>query len=178
MPKTVPQPSATQQFTLSPDYIFTGVSAWLVPGAGHWLLGYRVRGAVLLVSVVGLFWVGQALAQPTDVPWNPLAVSRKVSPVFFACQVGNGFCALLSDSMWGKPRYEESNTRVLNDNLPRHLNLAILLTSVSGLLNFLIVLHIFDPRTWAQAAIDRAAANPFGAGNAAGGTTGPKQGAP
>ncbi len=37
------------------------VAGWLVPGAGHFLLRKPVRGALLLVSIVGMFTVGIAL---------------------------------------------------------------------------------------------------------------------
>jgi len=144
-----------EQFRLSADYLLTAVSAWLLPGAGHFLLGYRVRGLVLAGSILGLFWMGEALAVPErgahgeEGKAHPIAVSHRVNPVFFACQVGNGFSTLLADRLWGKPLYEDSTERI-DGQLPRNLNLAILFTSVSGLLNYLLVLHILDPRTWAE----------------------------
>jgi hypothetical protein len=146
---------------VSLEYLFTVVSAWLVPGAAHWLLGYRVRGVVLGISILGLFWLGEslAIAGPIEdktgkpIPAKPIAVSREIHPIFFACQVGNGFSTLLAQSLWGAPRYKDETYR-LDPTLPRHLNLAILLTSVSGLLNYLLVLHALDPRSWIQAAED------------------------
>ena len=148
-----PQPT----FALSGEYLFTAVSAWLIPGVGHFLLGYRVRGLILCVSILGLFWVGQSLAIPVESPTlrsherYPLAVSRTVNPVFFACQVGNGLSTLLSNGYWGKPLYPNENRAIIDRTLPRDLHLAILFTSISGLLNYLLVLHILDPRTWIQA---------------------------
>jgi hypothetical protein len=141
-------------FRFSAEYLFTVVSAWLIPGAGHWVLGYRIRGALLAAVILGLFWAGQALAiRPPnpDFPRTPIAVSRDVSPIFFICQVGNAFSAILSNTLWGKPPYKDVVTGELDRHLPRDLNLGILFTSVSGLLNYLLVLHILDPRTWAQA---------------------------
>jgi len=144
-------------FALSGEYLFTVVSAWLIPGVGHFLLGYRVRGLILGVSILGLFWVGQALAVPLQNPSlqdqrrYPLAVSREVNPVFFACQVGNGLSTLLANHRWGRPLYPNQNRDNIDRELPRSLNLAILFTSVSGLLNYLLLLHILDPRTWTQA---------------------------
>lgn len=155
MPPKNPDPSPPK-FQITVDYLSTGVSAWLIPGAGHWLLGYRLRGALLGASILGLFWFGQAFACPAEGAENraPMAVSRKVSPVFFACQVGNGFSTLVSEYLWGKPRYK-NDLAPLDRFLPRHLNLGILATSISGLLNMLVVLHILDPKTWAQAALDK-----------------------
>jgi len=142
------------RFHLTAEYIFTIVSAWLLPGAGHWFLGYRVRAVVLGSTILGLFWAGELLAlspPEAEFPRHPLAVTREVHPIFFACQVGNGFSALFANSLWGKARYEDrgADSR-LDKHLPAYLNLGILLTSISGLLNYLLILHILDPRTWIQ----------------------------
>ena len=37
------------------------LAGWLVPGAGHMLLGKWVRGALLLVSILAMFAIGIAL---------------------------------------------------------------------------------------------------------------------
>ena len=158
MPNHETESAAPLMFRLSTEYLFTVISSWLVPGAGHWVLGYRVRGVILGVSILGLFWMGEALALPPPDPLKPsqpLAVTRKVNPVFFACQVGNGFSALLANSLWGdKPRGKPGDLQELDRGLPPYLNLGILFTSISGLLNYLLVLHILDPRSWIQAALD------------------------
>lgn len=145
-------------FRFSLEYLFTALSAWLIPGAGHWVLGYRVRAILHGAVILGLFWTGQALAiRPPNphYPRGPIAVSRKVSPIFFACQAGCGFSAILSDALWGAPQYPDVATAGLDRYMPRQLNLAVLFTSVSGLLNYLLVLHILDPRTWIEAAAAR-----------------------
>ena len=154
MSKQTTDTSEAQRFEPSVEYFFTVISSWLIPGAGHWLLGYKVRGALQGLAILGLFWVGQAMAVPLespDLPRKPMAVSKKVSPVFFACQMGNGFSTLLSNTLWGDPRGKDQISR-LDASLPPRLNLGILFTSVSGLLNALLVIHIMDPRTWVQAA--------------------------
>ena len=135
-------------FRLSYQYLCTGILSWLLPGAGHWLLGYRVRATVICVSLLGAFWTGESLLA------DNLAVTREVHPVFFCLQAGNGFSAFLADGLWGDAIHQEENTRKIHDDLPVDLNLGILLCSVSGLLNLLVVLHVFDPRTWREAARD------------------------
>src|SRR4030095_13223744 len=95
--KSVVEPTPPD-FRVTGDYVFTAVSAWLLPGAGHWFLGYRVRASVLGASILGLFWVGEALAVPVredGSSGSPMAVVRQVNPVFFACQIGNGFSTLI-----------------------------------------------------------------------------------
>lgn len=41
--------------------IVAGLLAWLVPGAGHWFIGRRVRAVILFVTIQGLFWWGVAI---------------------------------------------------------------------------------------------------------------------
>lgn len=154
MAKASPRDSkpAPPSFQPSAEYLFTVVSAWLIPGAGHFLMGHRVRGTVLGIVVLGLFWSGQWLSvRAADGPsekTKPIAVSHKVSPVFFGCQVGNGFSTLLSDLLWGQPLRGAGEIGAIDRALPQHYNLAILLTSISGLLNVLLVLHVMDPKSW------------------------------
>ncbi len=64
--------------------------------------------------------------------------------------MGNGFSTLLSNGLWGEPRYPESHKYQINRHLPRLLNLAVLFTCVSGLINYLLILHVLDPRTWLE----------------------------
>lgn len=37
------------------------IAGWLVPGAGHFLLGKWVRGTLLAVSIIGMFALGLAM---------------------------------------------------------------------------------------------------------------------
>ena len=156
--------AAEPPFRLTAEYIFTVISAWLLPGAGHWFLGYRVRAVVLGSSILGLFWAGELLAlSPPDAkaPRQPLAVTREVHPIFFACQVGNGFSTLFANTLWGKARYEDRGAdSELDKDLPPYVNLGILLTSISGLLNYLLILHILDPRTWVQREAEASGGTP------------------
>ncbi len=139
--QTPPRPS----FTVTPKYIVTAALSWLVPGAGHWLLGYRIRALILAVTLLGTFWLGETVLADN---W---AVTREVHPIFFGLQVGNGFSAIVADIVWGVPRHVDALGEI-KDDLPRYLSLGILLSSISGLLNLLVVLHILDPRTWHEAA--------------------------
>ncbi len=104
--------------------------AWLVPGAGHLLLGRRQKGLVFLVAVPAMFVVGLAL-QGRVFPFEfgqPLVAlaavaSRGVGLVAFATgwlDLGRGIVTAAS--------YEYGNAFLI----------------VSGLLNMLIVLDAFD----------------------------------
>ncbi|MCC5828976.1 MAG: hypothetical protein JJU36_05965 [Phycisphaeraceae bacterium] len=54
------------------------VATWVLPGAGHWLLGHRVRGSVLLASIMGLWLLGLLVGgisvidhlKPLDEEWR------------------------------------------------------------------------------------------------------------
>ena len=35
--------------------------AWLIPGAGHFIQKRWIRGALLMISVVAMFWLGLAM---------------------------------------------------------------------------------------------------------------------
>ncbi len=135
------------------DYVLTVVSSWLIPGSGHWLLGYRMRGAILGLGVIGLFWFGEsALA-------NNMAVSKETSPIFYGCQMGNGLSTLVAQRLWGKPHTSKTANygppRPPDATIPRHYHFGVLFTTVSGLLNMLAVLHVLDPDTWRRAKMDQ-----------------------
>jgi hypothetical protein len=40
---------------------FPLIAGWLVPGAGHFLLGKWIRGALLAVSIIAMFFLGLAM---------------------------------------------------------------------------------------------------------------------
>ena len=136
------------------EYGLTVVVAWLIPGAGHFLLGYRVRGAVLCISILALFWTGEAVfAKKTDSDTGEtrfLAVSFEVNKVLSWVQVGNGLSTLVANGLWGDPERLASSPTIDRD-LPPFFHLGILLTLLAGLLNLLLVVHIADPDTWAEA---------------------------
>ncbi len=131
------------------NYWFVTVLSWLLPGAGHWLLGYRVRALIIGSSLLGLFWTGESILA------DNMAVTWEVHPIFFCLQAGNGFSAFVADGLFGEPERPESNLSEIDHELPTHLNLGILVCSISGLLNLLVVLHVADPRTWKEAVEDR-----------------------
>ena len=54
--KAASQPAAQQGFVYLPL-----IAGWLVPGAGHFLLGKWVRGSLLAASALGMFVTGLAM---------------------------------------------------------------------------------------------------------------------
>lgn len=104
--------------------------AWLVPGAGHLLLGRRQKGLIFLVAIPAMFIIGVALdgrvfpfefSQPL-VALAAVAARGVGLPAFVAGWFGLGLGVVTAAS------YEYGNAFLI----------------VSGLLNMLVVLDAFD----------------------------------
>ncbi|MCZ6794470.1 MAG: hypothetical protein O7J95_12745 [Planctomycetota bacterium] len=127
-------------------YVVAVAASWALPGAGHVILGYRVRGLLIGATLLGTFWLGESVLA------DNMAVTYRVHPIFFSLQVGNGASTLWANWCWGEPVHDENQLAAIRDDLPDQLSLGILFCSLSGLLNLLVVLHVMDPRTWTDAA--------------------------
>ncbi len=75
------------------------VAGWLVPGAGHLLLGKWVRAALLMVSIVGMFAIGIALAGKVYTP----NTGEPLDMLGFAGDLGSGLLYFLARLLgWGQ----------------------------------------------------------------------------
>ena len=75
------------------------VAGWLVPGAGHLLLGKRVRAALLMVSIVGMFAIGIALQGKVYTP----NTGEPLDMLGFAGDLGSGVLYGLARLLgWGQ----------------------------------------------------------------------------
>jgi TM2 domain-containing membrane protein YozV len=82
----VPQTGSEQGFTYLPL-----IAGWLVPGAGHFLLGKRGRGALLGASILAMFALGLAMQGTL------YAGARDVLDILgLAGDLGNGLLYILS----------------------------------------------------------------------------------
>jgi len=61
MATTPNNPAAAKQDSKQGFVYLPLIAGWLVPGAGHFLLGKWYRGALLAASIVGMFAVGIAM---------------------------------------------------------------------------------------------------------------------
>ena len=93
------------------DRILAAAIAWLIPGAGYWLLGYRTRALLFAVLLLGLFWTGELLLAGNG-NGQFMAVTYQVHPVFFVLELGNGLSTLLANFIWGAAAHVDG----LNDN--------------------------------------------------------------
>jgi len=101
--------------------------AWLVPGAGHYYLGYRNRAALMCFVVVLIFLTGVLLSDGG-------VVSRERHPYAMILQLMNGAAAVIAVP-FTRGSVEPMDTR-LGD-------LAMLLTLVGGALNALLIADAF-----------------------------------
>jgi hypothetical protein len=77
----------------------TLLAGWLVPGAGHLLLGKWVRGLLLMLSIIGMFAVGIALQGKVYTP----NTGEPLDMLGFAGDLGSGLLYLLARVVgWGQ----------------------------------------------------------------------------
>jgi hypothetical protein len=95
---------------------------WLLPGAGHWVLGQRGK-AVMFASIIFVtFFVGVALA-------GGHAVSFEREQLYFWGEFGAAVPALLGLGLDGVIAIEE---------IPSTYHLGLLYATVAGLLNLVV----------------------------------------
>jgi hypothetical protein len=75
------------------------LAGWLVPGAGHLLLGKWVRAGLLMVSIMGMFVIGIALAGKVYTP----NTGEPLDMLGFAGDLGSGLLYGLARLLgWGQ----------------------------------------------------------------------------
>ena len=107
------------------DPVSAAVLAWVVPGAGHFVLGRRQKGFLFLVLIVSTFVAGWIIGDCANVyfergRWHMLAQSGAGLPAFL---IGLGRDA------------PEPKATVMHD-----FEIGTLYTMVAGLLNVLVVM--------------------------------------
>lgn len=112
------------------------VLAWLVPGAGHWYLGYRDRAVVFFVVITVTFWGGVALGGVRSTvnagenrPW--LAAQLCAGPQTFAALMWGKSLPRPSASAPSYDRYEASYPAS---------DISVVYAGIAGLLNLLVII--------------------------------------
>jgi hypothetical protein len=108
------------------------IAGWLVPGAGHFLLGRRAQALVFFLAVTVTYLVGMALADFGN-------VSPERHTYYFLAHSFNGGETLLA---WFLTR------DVVMDHVPKHFGMqtgeiGILYTAVASLLNIIAVMDAY-----------------------------------
>jgi len=113
--------------------------AWLVPGAGHVLLGKWKKGLFFFALLGGAYAFGMHIAG-----WRP--VSFDDNPFYFVGQYGSG-ATLLAAKLGGAEK------AILRESIhPSWFDPGLLYVCVVGLLNLVIMLNILDVKTAPAAA--------------------------
>ena len=112
--------------------------AWLLPGAGHWYIGQRVKGVLFCFLLIMMFTLGVLLAEGGCVDAKPLGMLRAV---FGDADAGRHPYAFLLQAWAGGPAV---TALVITAGAPERpaskLNdFAMLLTLIAGALNVLLV---------------------------------------
>jgi len=77
----------------------TLLTGWLIPGAGHLLLGKWIRGLLLMAAIGGMFFVGIALQGKVYTP----NTGEPLDMLGFAGDLGSGLLYLLARMIgWGQ----------------------------------------------------------------------------
>ena len=134
-----PSPNADLKPFPMPTRVFAVVLAWLIPGAGHLVLGKLGRGVLLMVLIVGSFYFGLLLNGKLYIPVaaDPPSAFHfdPISILWSFAQIGSGLCYAVAHALGlgivAKPEsatYEYGNTFMF----------------LAGLLNYLLILDVFD----------------------------------
>ncbi|MEN8149052.1 MAG: DUF6677 family protein [Planctomycetota bacterium] len=105
------------------------IAGWLVPGAGHFLLGRRPQAVVFFLAVTATYLLGMFLADFTN-------VSPSRHPFYFAAYVFNGGETILATLLTTDLR----PTRVPEMAGVATKDIGIVYTAVASLLNIIIVM--------------------------------------
>lgn len=117
------------------------ILAWLVPGAGHLVLGKRGRALLFFLTIVGAFAFGMSLNGhlywPTPDPASSFGFDL-ITVLWFFAQIGSGLCYIAAYLLGlgtaaipqaaASPTFEYGNTFMF----------------LAGLLNYLVVHDAFD----------------------------------
>lgn len=130
------------------------LATWAVPGLGHWLQGRRLRATLVFLVLVGLFAVGCALAEGTN-------LDRERHFYYWSGQFLVGLPAIVAEWVHGHP--------VLDHHVP-YAEAGLVYGCLAGLLNVLAMIDVygFAERSCFRGkeveGEERSAAAPVGAG--------------
>lgn len=111
------------------------ILAWLIPGGGHFFLGYRSHALIALVVITGTFWSGVAIG---SVQGTVAPNSRKL---WFMAQLGTGGNALAAVTLH-RVVDRDSFDSAVQSSKPHWLSadVGVHYTGVAGLLNLLLII--------------------------------------
>jgi len=111
----------------------TGLVAWILPGAGHLLIGERRRGVIILLTIAATFWGGVAIGGVRS------TVNPAQKKLWFFAQISGGGHAVLAYLLGVRSRDGLTHDQ-LADARWGSAEVATVYTGVAGLLNVLAIL--------------------------------------
>lgn len=120
---------------LPPPSPLVAIAGWLIPGAGYWLLGQRIRCLIVLAAVVALFAMGlliggiRVVDAPTELTFSSLVQDKP----WFIPQVLCGPLAIGT-------AIGADNVDPLRISHSRNWEIGTLYTAVAGMLNLLALI--------------------------------------
>jgi hypothetical protein len=119
---------------IPPPAPLAALCAWLVPGAGYWLLGQRARAIIILLAVLAVFVMGVLIGgvRVVDAP-TQLTPTEILQKPWFIGQVLAGPVSL-GAAFWAH------NLDPLRVSHSRSWEIGTLYTAVAGMLNLLALI--------------------------------------
>ena len=107
---------------------FVGVLAWLIPGAGHWLLGMRQRAVVIFVAICSTFLIGLVLGSIE-------MIDPQYAKAWFCAQILTGLPAIIAT-------LQQDSTIIISEisGYGRGVDVGQVYAGVAGLLNLICIL--------------------------------------
>lgn len=123
------QQAAAQKKQGGEEIFFATLLAWVVPGAGHWMLGMRRKAVIYFVVVLSLFLIGAALGRFTIVsfkhhPYSFLLHLCTGAPSLVMTLITNGMENAYNPTRWG--------------------DVGLTMTWIAGALNVLLIADVLD----------------------------------
>ena len=130
----------------TPPSLLLLLPAWLIPGSAHIAMGEKIRGAIILFLINGL-WVAGVLLSDFE------AISRAFNPYLFLISSGCG--ATLFVELLFAPAADNVLQGVMSVNTYKDVSefndIGVHMTCFAGLLNLLALLdvadRVFDPQS-------------------------------
>ena len=120
--KTQVQPKSSVKFLAVP---LIGIVAWLIPGAGHWMLGKKNRAIAIFCGVMFLFIIG-------IIAGGTALINPGHAKLWYLAQIFNGLPCLIM-------------TTKAEMGYGRGIDIGQLYTACAGLLNLMCVIDAMIP---------------------------------
>lgn len=130
--------SASTRETASYHTPLAFLLGWLLPGAGHLLIGEKIRGCIFLVAIALTFWTGVAIGGVKN------TVNREQRSLWFLGQIGAGghTLATMTWSQYIQAGPDRPPESLIAYGRPEEVS--VVYTAISGMLNILILLDLSD----------------------------------